>query len=216
MTHRSKSSPGQISMLDIFAQAEQEAATAHLPATMAEALPYFRALIQRNHEAVLACDESAARRAHDEAHDLAIKLNGDTLMGILGGSDAPGCVLERETAAPRGSVPLYGQRGEFVIITCDIPIQISMDGIFGIGSGLTLLPNFSIKALDYTKPFPSETGYRSFIGYSIGLKPGTLPDEFARLVIEHYIADKKHGCNGKLMTITPEYAERYRRETPAP
>lgn len=91
--------PVQASMFDVFEQAEQEAITAHLPGNMPDAISYYRQLLQRHHDALFAGDAAQALRLNDEAHDLAAKLNGADTCGIIAGPDAPGCVLERETAA---------------------------------------------------------------------------------------------------------------------
>lgn len=86
-----------------FEEMAEEARVAHLPDTMEAAIPYYRALIERHHAAMMAGDAATAAKIRDEADDLAIKLNGGTNLGILGGDDAPGRVLERETAAPAGN-----------------------------------------------------------------------------------------------------------------
>jgi hypothetical protein len=81
-----------------FDEMLREQETAHLPATMEEAIPYYRKLIERHHEAMLAGDEPKVMEIRNEARDLAIKLNGGELLGICGGPDAPAMVLERATA----------------------------------------------------------------------------------------------------------------------
>ncbi len=59
---------------------------------------------------MMAGNEEEVMATREEAHDLAIMLNGGAFLGILGGPDAPGCVLERETAAAEGTIPLLGDR----------------------------------------------------------------------------------------------------------
>jgi hypothetical protein len=44
---QSSNPPMQATMFDVFEQAEQETRTAHLPADMAEAIHYYRELLQR-------------------------------------------------------------------------------------------------------------------------------------------------------------------------
>jgi hypothetical protein len=58
---------------------------------------------------MLAGDVPAAMKLREEAQELAVKLNGVKSLGICGGSDAPASALERETAAPAGAVPMWGQ-----------------------------------------------------------------------------------------------------------
>ncbi|WP_315767574.1 MULTISPECIES: hypothetical protein [unclassified Bradyrhizobium] len=88
--------------------------TAHLPATMDEAVPFFRGLIDRHHAAMLAADASSAMAIRSEAEQLATKLNGFE-PGYLADDDAPGCVLDRKTRARKGKVPLWGQSGAFEV-----------------------------------------------------------------------------------------------------
>ncbi len=181
---------------------EQE--TAHLPGTMEEAIPYYRKLIERHHAAMLAGDEKAAIAIREEAHELAVKVNsGDA--GICGGPDAPAYVLERATEAPAGTVPMWGQTGSFTIDVDGIKVRIEQDGIFGTGSlHMTWLP-FGAHAVDYNKPFISETGYRCFIGCHADMAPGITPDVLAARMIRAYIAQE---CKGKLRKIERSYVER--------
>lgn len=183
------------------AQRQLDRDTAHLPGTMAEAVPFYRAMIERHHAAMLAADIDEALRLREEAHRLAGKLNGGA-SGIIASDDAPGCVLARETAAPAGSVPLWGQEGDFTITLDAMCVRISLDGMFGIGSSSMPFPGFYAHAVDRDRPFFSETGFRSFIGIHAELTPGLTPDTFARAVIETYIA---RTLKGRLKAIEPRY-----------
>jgi len=181
---------------------EQE--TAHLPGTMEEAIPYYRKLIERHHAAMLAGDIPAAMKLREEAHELAVKVNsGDA--GICGGPDAPAYVLERATGTPAGTVPLWGQTGSYTVEVNGMKASIKQDGLFGTGSlHMTWLP-FGAHAVDYQKPFISETGYRCFIGCHADMAPGITPDVFARRMVEAYVAKE---CKGKLRKIERTYVER--------
>jgi hypothetical protein len=174
-----------------------ERETGHLPSTMAEALPFYRDLLVAHDAAMFGGDIEEAMRLRDEADKLALRLNGGN-PGILADDDAPGCVLERETAARPGVVPLWGQQGEFVIGVGTMRVRVEMDGIFGIGCGYSTWPGFAAHAVDLDRPFLSETGYRSFLGvykdYQSGLTPGT----FVADVLTAYIADE---MKGRLLTI---------------
>lgn len=205
MTRQNKSPPAQISMFDAFDRAEQDAKTAHLPGGMAAGIEYYRGLIERHHAAILRCDVEEARKISDEAHDLAYKLNnGDS--GILAGPEASGCILEMETAAPTGDIPMYGQLGDFVIDVDGTPVRIDMEGIFGISKYAQALPGFAIHAVDWQKPFFSPTGYRSFLGYRVHFTPGMMPDELVREAIREYARSE---LKGKLRPIKSEYIERH-------
>jgi hypothetical protein len=178
---------------------------AHLPGTMDEALPFFRTLMGRHHAAMLAGDEKEAMALREEADRLATKLN-DYEPGIIAGDDAPGCVLERLTRAEDGTVPLWGQTGNFAIVHGAMRVQIEMDGIFGVASNVFPWLGFAAHAVEWDKPFLSETGYRSFIGLRGSLRPGMTPDSFAREIIALHVARE---LKGKLLAIKPEYRARH-------
>ena len=171
---------------------------------MQEAIPYYRTLIERHHAAMLAGDIPAAMKIREEAHDLAYKVNGGD-AAIRGGPDAPAYVLERATAAPTGTVPMWGQTGEFTIHVGTMPVLIKQEGMFGIAAGFGTWPGFGAHAVDYQKPFFSETGYRSFLGCHADMMPGITPDAFAREMIDTYV---KGECKGRLRKIERGYVER--------
>lgn len=184
---------------NINRQVERE--SAHLPGTMEEALPFYRALIERHHAAMLAGDAAAVLEFHREAHRLAEKLNGYE-PGIIADDDAPGCVLDRETRAPDGTVPLWGQSGTFEITVGTMRARIRIDGLFGIASGYFVWPGFDAHAVELDKPYISETGYRSFIGLSWELEPGYTPDRFVTAVIEAHV---RRELKGRLLAIETRY-----------
>jgi len=89
-------------------------------------------------------------------------------------------------------------RGE-CIIECDgMRVRAAMVGIFGIGASAAFWMGFVAFAVDRCRPFLSESGYRSFLGCSIDLAPGVMPDVRAATVIRHYVA---HELKGRLKTI---------------
>lgn len=125
--------------------------------------------------------------------------------GISADDDAPGCVLERETRAPDGTVPLWGQTGTFEITIGAMRVRIGMDGIFGIASDVYHWIGFAARAVELDKPFFSETGFYSFVAVGGELEPGFLPDSFTRAVIEATI---RRELKGKLLSIEPESRRR--------
>jgi hypothetical protein len=187
-----------------FDEILREQETAHLPGTMEEGIPYFRKLIERHNEAMLAGDAETAMAIREEATELAYKLNGNS-TAIKGGPDASCYVLERATPAPAGAVPLWGQTGEFTIDVDGMKIRIEQDGMFGLGTSVAFWPGFSAHAVDDDKPFLSETGYRSFLGIHADTVPGITPDMFARDVILSHIRGKP---KGKIAKIERSYVER--------
>ncbi len=181
-----------------------ERSTGHLPGTFPEALPYYRALLDKHHAAMLAADVDETMRLRKEADNLALRLNhGDP--GILAGPDAPGCALARETAAAPGSVPLWGQKGSFIVTVSGARVRIEMDGIFGIGASFAYWPGFSAHAIDRDRPFISQTGYRSFLGIHADAVPDMMPDAFVAKVLAAHVAKE---LKGGLVAIAPSYRER--------
>lgn len=168
---------------------------------MADALPLFRELIARNDAAMRAADIPEVMRHWEEAHHLALRLNrGDP--AILADDDSPGYALMRATAAEPGAFPLWGQRGDFRITMNGMQARIEMDGMFGIGMSFGIVPGFSTHAVDYSLPFLSETGYRSFLGIHAELVAGIAPEAFARQVVSSLVSDS---LKGRLVPIRREH-----------
>lgn len=152
---------------------------------------------------LLAADIDAVMALREEAAKLAVKLNNGE-PGILAGPDAPGSRLARETTAPDGTIPLWGQTGSFIITVNAMRVRIDMDGIFGIGARYMPWMNFSARAVDWEKPFLSETGYRSFMGLYAKLVPDLTPGIFAEEAISGYV---KTSLKGKLAPIQQRYSK---------
>ena len=176
--------------------------TGHLPGTMDEALPFFRELLSRHHDRMMAADVEAVMALREEAHRLALRLNGGE-PGILAGPDAPGCALARLTAAEDGAVPLWGQCGSFVIEACGMRVRIELEGVFGIGAKFVYWPGFTTHAVDLNAPFLSETGYRSFLGIHADPCAGLGPGEFCARAIEAHV---NGALKGRLRTIKKKAA----------
>lgn len=169
-----------------------ERETAGLPGEMEQGLSHYRQLIGAHHRAMMAADGEEIIRIRDEAHLLATKLNSGE-SGILAGSDAPGSVLMARTAAPDGQVPRWGQVGNFTLEIASTPVRIEMEGMLGIASHTHWL-GFAIHAVDWEKPFLSNTGYRSFLGVCIDMKPDLAPDAFVEYALNTYLRDDLGGA----------------------
>ena len=178
----------------------------HLPATMKEAVPFVKSLIDRHHVAMLQGDPAEAIAIRREAHDLAVRLNKGA-PGIIAGDKAPGSMLAKKTAAKPGVVPLWGQEGQFTLPLQGVSVAIEMDGMFGIGATSMYWLGFSAHMIDRSKPFISATGYRSFLGINAPVLPSLTVDGFVREVLEAFIRKE---LKGKLVTIEerPKRAER--------
>lgn len=99
------------------ASREQHAAAlaASMPDDKAGLLAVALVAVQEQHAAVLAGDDAAASTAAERYEATVWKLNGRGFFGCMGDDDAAGKIIERHCRAVPGAVPMWGQRGEFVI-----------------------------------------------------------------------------------------------------
>jgi hypothetical protein len=124
----------------------------HLPSEIEQGIAHYRGMLGEHNAAILAGDERRAAAIQKEAVRLATKLNGGE-PGIPGGPEAPGYALMNATAAPPGTLPMWGQRGEFDIKTGDMPVNIRMDGMLGVGRDCAIWPEFDATVVDPDRPF---------------------------------------------------------------
>lgn len=206
MSRRTPALPGQLAFDALLAQTEtaneariKDRQYGHLPATMEDALPFFRELLAQHHTAMVAGDTNAVAQLRKEAHNLATKLNNYE-PGIIADDDSPGSVLERLTRAEDGQVPIWGQTGSFEIKHKKMRVRIEIEGLYSIGATFVSWLGFSAHAVDKSKPFLSETGYRSFLGSGGPLRAGYTPDTFVQAVIADYV---DRSLRGRLLKIVP-------------
>lgn len=206
MTRRTQEAPGQLAFDALLADTETanheratRAAHAHLPGAMEAAVLYYRHLIEAHHAAMLKGDAGEVAHLRREAQALAFKLNGFE-AGILSHENAPGYVLVRLTRAEEGAVPLWGQSGSFEICWKAMRVRIEMEGLFGIGAVHMAWLGFSAHAVEKTKPFLSDTGYRSFLSGGGSLVPGFTVDRFAAETVAAYVEGE---LKGRLRRIVP-------------
>lgn len=205
--------PGQLTLDGLLSDAERlnhdretERQRAHLPATMDNALPFFRELLEAHHAAMLEGLTDEAMSCRREACELAVKLNAGA-PGILAVATNPGRVLARLTAAGRGAVPLWGQEGSFVVEAGGARVRVEMEGVFGIAASTGFWPGFGAHAVELDRPFISETGFRSFLGLYAPPVPGLTPDAFAAEVIAAHVVK---AMKGRLVAIEARACRRAR------
>lgn len=177
-------------------------ATAHLPDTWEDGLVIHKEQITHHHAAMLEGEIDAAVAIREEAHKLAIKLNGG--HGILASDDAAGCRLGKTTAAKDGAVPMWGQDGCFSTEAKEMQVAVEMHGMFSIGATSMPFLGFSARAVDPSKPFLSETGYRSFLGVTVPPEDGMTTERFVQRVVAAHVEIE---LNGKLLHIDRKYFE---------
>lgn len=195
---RSKSLPEQLGFLDAFDREIQVRETAHLPSEIKQGIALYMNMLGQFDAAMRTVDLTAAEKIYDEAHRLAVKLNKGE-PGIIAEDDSPGNVLARETAAPAGTAPLWGQTGDFVITIGTMRVRIELDGIMGIG---LLMPSFSANAIDFDRPFLSHTGYRSFYGLRAAPDPGMSVVDWVTAIVTAYVHTD---CKRGLVAIDDRY-----------
>lgn len=177
----------------------------HLPASMANALPFFRELLDTHHAAMLGGRVDETMFYREEAHRLAVKLNGGN-RGILATEDSPGHVLARETAAAPDTVPLWGQKGSFTVTAAGTRVRIEMEGVFALFATSDFWLGFSAHAVEFDRPFISQTGYRSFLGIHAAPMAGMTPDGFAAEAIASHVRQQ---MKGRLVAIERSYRPRH-------
>ncbi|EIF32274.1 hypothetical protein BCh11DRAFT_07863 [Burkholderia sp. Ch1-1] len=169
---------------------------ATLPDDRAGLLAVALAAVSAMHAAVLDADDKAAGTAADRYEAVVWKLNGGTFAGSrdVANPDAAGHLVEQHCSAAPGTVPMWGQRGEFLITVSGVRAVVELGegfGRFRIG--------FAFHVVDADKPFISETGYKShFETY----KGGRTVEQAAIAVFSACLAE------GRCM-LDAEYRERF-------
>jgi len=114
------------------------------------------AIVASIHAAILENDLVRAGQAVEEYDAIVWRLNGDTFSSSYASDSSPGVQLERLCQAKPGNVPMWGQRGEFLVTRQGMRVWVKVDP-----DGDPLHTLFSLLAVDLDRPFLSETGYRA-------------------------------------------------------
>lgn len=157
---------------------------AELPTDRDELLAAAVAAVVEIDAAIMRGDGAAAEAASDRYEAVIWKMNGGTHVGSMADHDAPGQVIERHCAAVPGDVPLWGQRGQFLVADDDMRALVEYEA----GYGSPLNAHFQFRAVDLDRPFISETGYRSHFDTARGCM---TVDEVARGILAALRAEKK-------------------------
>lgn len=166
-----------------------------LPDDEAGMLDVARRALQLFDDAIRAEDLLAMTAASDQYQAVVWKMNGNTFFGCECPEGASSLIRHALNAEP-GQVPIWGQRGEFLVDVAGVRVVVVANG--GTG-GLSL--RFCMHAASATGPFISETGYRSLCGTPVVL--GSTVDEAAAIWIQAILAEKK----GRVF-ISPQYRKR--------
>lgn len=151
-------------------KAEKRAAT--LPTEAVELLAVAKAATEKFNAAVFDADDAQAAEAVEMIEAVICKLNDGTFHACSAYEDSASNVVARHCAATPGTVPSWGQQGEFLIEVAGIRALVKCsDGFSWMGFRL------AFHAIDMHRPLISETGYRSHFGIVSG---GMTVDKAAR------------------------------------
>lgn len=129
---------------------------AKVPETEKEMLAAAEKAITALHAAVVADDRSAARECDSLMRAIRWRLNGETELGCAAGEDSPAQLIASHTAATPGHVPMWGQKGEFLVVHEGMRVWVSVNSIANAS-----WPHFELQVVDLDGQFVSETGYNS-------------------------------------------------------
>ena len=171
-------------LLDTRSERDNDAASRAmtLPESRDDLFAFASATVAAYHAAVMAGDETGAIEQSRQYSAVVWKLNGGTFFACLDGPSAAGSLIETHCAALPGTVPLWGQAGEFTI---------EVDGIRALvafSRGMIAWSfHFEYQAIDLELPFISETGYRSdYFAVTYGLSVDEVARRrFASILKEH-------------------------------
>lgn len=136
---------------------------AELPDDSAALLDCAAEAVRQFDAAVMACNDDAADAALDRYDAVVWKLNGGTFSSCKAHDDAPAYVVQRHCAAEPGTVPIWGQHGEFLITVQGIRAVVEIGDGFG-----RKFAHYRFHVVDVDSPFISETGFLSHFAPVMG------------------------------------------------
>jgi hypothetical protein len=168
----------------------------HLPSTVAELVPLYRDCIIRFDAAVRARDFETAGSVYGEAQDIierAESFERFTSRGFRYCFHDVAQIFDWLTRARPGSVPLFGQKGNFETFVSITKVNFQTEGLggsLGMSAYNARVWGFEIGAVEWDRGFYSATGYRSFLCSS--LEVGERSDDVRQWCIGHL----RHWWNG--------------------
>ncbi|WP_322075525.1 klcB [Burkholderia cenocepacia] len=154
-----------------------------LPSDAEAILAAAAGIIEELNTAILAGDGEAAERAGTRYEACIWRLNGGTFFGSDSDEHAAARVIANHCRAVPGAVPLWGQRGEFLLVVNGIRARVVCETGFGM-----FHTHLAFHVVDLDRPFISPTGYKSHYDTARG---GMTVDEVARGVFKAYLAQQK-------------------------
>ncbi|HAN4197876.1 TPA: protein klcB [Escherichia coli] len=146
----------------------------------------YSALIDLNK----ACMTGDLQQRHDAVYRFEAciwKMNGKTFFGCNAGEHEAAHVISEYCRADDGSVPMWGQHGDFVIESFSgMRARVKVEAGCMMGYFST-----SFHAVDLGAPFVSETGYRSHFVRLSEVRPGETIDAHVSRVFQSLIDARK-------------------------
>lgn len=143
---------------EIWADAQNQYVPS-LPRDFSQLVTIARAHMVEYDRAVLGEDSDLMLVAQAGFKAAIVRANGDTNSGSEAGPDAAGPRIRQALEATPGDLPMWGQKGEFLVEHCGIRAVLRCAGLNSIGG-------FEFRAAAQTGLFISPTGYRSLCGVS--------------------------------------------------
>lgn len=137
------------------------------------------------HQAIIEGDGGKAALASLRYEAVVWKLNGGTHFACNADEKSAGRVVERHCRALPGTVPMWGQRGDFLVTVDGVRCRVEFGDGFGPGTSC----HYAFHVVDLDGPFFSETGYRSHFDSA---QCGQTVDAAASAIIAGFL--KKHRC----------------------
>lgn len=181
---------------------------------IAELIEAYGLTIEAYHKAALKNDEKGMLDAYCRARAAVANYWGSPPGNEYGGPrEVFDCWasaaqhLSSQVAAPDGEIPMYGQRGRFMLVIAGCRVDFHYDGLFGICGGAG-------HVIDLDKPFISDTGFRSFqvTPFDHLVWTGGIPvDEYMRRTCTAQLCS---GDKRKEPTLVMVSNEQYRKDNP--
>jgi hypothetical protein len=153
--------------------------------------------------ATIICNDNTPLREQNIILHRAIewKLNGGTLSGSRKDQSSAGYLIENYCRCTPGVIPMWSQRGEFVITLKGIQVIVKhTPSFFASTDQVKINSHFEFIAVSKDEPFISETGYRSHFD---NIYPGKCVDEAAVIIFSSYLKEKKTHVSNKLSQDSP-------------
>lgn len=116
------------------------------------------------HHWLLTSNPSDASAAAVKYEAVVNALNGGTIQGSYAHAKSAGCQIRETLAAPEGRMPMWGQKGSFIIQHQGITALVKSTQT----PNQTCVFQLSLHAIKPYAPFISSTGYRSIIVSGFG------------------------------------------------